>query len=234
MGVLACAGIAKAVLRPALQLAQQQVQRKHSSGHLAEIGLAIQEYHDRYDKFPPAYTVDAGGCKLHSWRVLILPYLEQQTLYEQIDLTKPWDDPVNRRFESQMPDIYNVYAPGPTATSYLVVVGPETAFPESSSTRLATLVNKDGSFNTIAVVEVSGSTVPWMQPVDLEFSKMSFGVNTAPGNSISSDDPAGAHVVMCDGGVCWLSSKTPSEDVRALLTAAGGVHVADPLTVQPH
>jgi hypothetical protein len=48
-----------------------------------------------YGSFPPAYTVDSNGRMLHSWRTLLLPYLEQEHLYRQIDLSKPWYDPAN-------------------------------------------------------------------------------------------------------------------------------------------
>ncbi|MEL7264459.1 MAG: DUF1559 domain-containing protein [Planctomycetota bacterium] len=65
------------------------------SNNVKQIGLGLANYHASWNSFPPAYTVDANGNRLHSWRTLILPYVEQQPLYDRIDLTKPWDDPAH-------------------------------------------------------------------------------------------------------------------------------------------
>ena len=66
------------------------------ANNLKQIALALRNYESVYHALPPAYTVDAEGKPLHSWRTLILPYLEQQALYDKIDLSKPWDDPANK------------------------------------------------------------------------------------------------------------------------------------------
>src|SRR4051812_10595310 len=75
-------------------------------GHLKEIGIALHNYHADYGVFPPAYVADASGRPLHSWRVLILPYLEQKPLYNRYNFSEPWDGPNNRRLASQMPGVY--------------------------------------------------------------------------------------------------------------------------------
>ena len=77
-----------AVPRPAARRAQ-------CTNNLKQIGLALHEYVQEYDALPPAFTVDAQGRPLHSWRTLILPFLEQEALYKTIDLSKPWNDPAN-------------------------------------------------------------------------------------------------------------------------------------------
>jgi hypothetical protein len=71
-----------------------------------QIGLALHNYADAYGSYPPAYTVDAAGKPLHSWRTLILPYLDQQPLYNQIELSKPWDDPTNSEILKTPLDAY--------------------------------------------------------------------------------------------------------------------------------
>src|SRR5918997_1599426 len=65
--------------------------------NLKQIVLALHNYEQAHKALPPAYTVDATGRPLHSWRTLILPYLEQEPLYRAIDLSKPWNDPANAR-----------------------------------------------------------------------------------------------------------------------------------------
>ena len=59
--------------------------------NIRNITLALLNYADTHKAFPPAYTVDANGNRLHSWRTLLLPYLDQQSLYESIDFSKPWN-----------------------------------------------------------------------------------------------------------------------------------------------
>ncbi len=79
-----------------------------------------------YNSFPPAYTVDESGQRLHSWRTLILPFLEQDALYDSIDLSKPWDDPANRMAANTVIPAYACpsSASDPGMTNYVAVVDP--------------------------------------------------------------------------------------------------------------
>ena len=74
--------------------------------NLKQIGLAMHNYHARHKTFPPAYTVDKDGKPLLSWRVLILPYLEQDALYKEFHLDEPWDSEHNRALIDRMPTTY--------------------------------------------------------------------------------------------------------------------------------
>ena len=74
--------------------------------NMKQIGLAVQSYESVHGHFPPAYTTDDQGNPLHSWRVLILPYLEEEELYDSIDLTKPWYHPDNLALANRMPWVY--------------------------------------------------------------------------------------------------------------------------------
>ena len=96
--MLACIGILVGLLLPAVQAAREAARRMQCSNNMKQIALAMHNYEAVYKAFPPAYTTDANGQPLHSWRTLLLPYMEQQALYSQIDLNKPWDDPVNLPF----------------------------------------------------------------------------------------------------------------------------------------
>ena len=86
-----------ALLLPASRGSREAARRMQCSNHLKQIALALQNYADTYGCLPPAHTVDAEGKPLHSWRTLILPFMEQKELYDQIDLSKPWDDPANEK-----------------------------------------------------------------------------------------------------------------------------------------
>lgn len=87
--------LAIALFLPAVRYTQPAAYRMQCSNNLKRIALALHTYESVYKSFPPAYTVDAMGKPLHSWRTLLLPYLEFSHLYDAIDFAKPWNDPAN-------------------------------------------------------------------------------------------------------------------------------------------
>jgi RNA polymerase sigma factor (sigma-70 family) len=82
-------------------------QRIKSMNNLRQIMLAIHNYHDANNRLP-ADVRDKDGKPLLSWRVLILPYLEQDNLYQQFHLDEPWDSEHNLKLLRQMPAVYRV------------------------------------------------------------------------------------------------------------------------------
>lgn len=74
--------------------------------NLRRVYQAFAEYADANGTYPPAFTVDAEGRKLHSWRVLLLPYLDEEALFAQIRLDEPWDSDWNSQFHSQTPNVF--------------------------------------------------------------------------------------------------------------------------------
>lgn len=77
--------------------AELQVCRSESLTHLRQIGLALHSFHATFNRFPPAIVVGPDGKPWHSWRVLLLPYLDERALYEEYKWDEPWDGPNNRR-----------------------------------------------------------------------------------------------------------------------------------------
>ena len=197
---------------------REHSRRSQCKNNLKQIGLALHNYHDQWGTFPPAYTVDATGRRLHSWRVLLLPFLEQEALYRQIDLTKAWDDPVNSEVRLLLLDVYR--CPGDTSpanhTSYQVVNGPGFVFFEDQATRMRDI--KDGISNTLLVLEIVGTnSCEWMDPRDTN--------ELALLNSLSAGNASharGRNAVFCDGAVRFLSDEIPFSTVRALLTIDAG------------
>ncbi len=98
--VIAIIGMLVALLLPSVPTAREAARRMQCANNMKQILIGLQNYHDTYNAFPPAYTVDEDGKPLHSWRVLILPFIEQQALYEQIRLDEPWDSEHNRQFHA--------------------------------------------------------------------------------------------------------------------------------------
>ncbi|MBB3204289.1 prepilin-type processing-associated H-X9-DG protein [Rhodopirellula rubra] len=208
-----CAGL----LLPAVQAAREAARRMSCSNNIKQIGLAMHNYHMAYDSLPPAYTVDANGKPLHSWRTLLLPYLEQQALYNEIDLTRPWDDPVNREISETVVPTYNCPSTGEASnlTTYVAVVDPTGIFTGSNPISFQDIT--DGLSNTLMVMETSpDSAVPWMSPQDADANEF---VNAA---NASHAHPGGAHVLMGDGAVQFFTDSTDITVRKELINRSDG------------
>ena len=220
-------GILIALLLPAVNGAREAARRMQCSNHMKQIGLALYNYHDAYKSLPPAYTTDEDGNPLHSWRVLILPYLEQQYLYDQIRLDEPWDSEYNSQFHTRMPGVYRCTS---TATengmaTYSVVVGEETVFHGDTTYTIGDI--EDGNFNTIFLVERK-TPVCWMDPFqEITFEEACKGVNVSE-DGIGSPHPGGVNVCIFDGSVSFISDTIHPDTLRALFTRAGGESIPIP------
>ncbi len=199
--------------------------------NLKQVVLALLNYEHHYGRFPPAYIADANGRPMHSWRVLILPYLGHQDVYDKYRFDEPWDGPNNRRLLSVVIPEYECPAQPnrpPSMTSYVAVVGPNTIWPGTASTKLTDI--RDGTSNTAIVVEIVDSGIHWMEPRDLDMATMAMSINPTEGMGVSSNHRAdswsrrllGAHVGMADDSIRFLTPDTPEEELRAMLTIAGG------------
>jgi hypothetical protein len=192
-----------------VRFAAQQAQ---SQNHLKIIGLAMHNYHDTYKTLPAAaiYSKDGQNRPLLSWRVAILPFIEQAGLYNQFKLDEPWDSPHNLRLLSQMPPEYASPrgAAPPGHTHYLVFTGPKTPFDSPRGRRLTEFL--DGTANTILVVEADDS-VPWTKPADLEI---------APGRPLPRLGGLfgnGFNALVADGSVHFLDPRRVNEPILRLL-----------------
>lgn len=172
--VTVMAPVAVGLLLPAVQQARDAARRTQTQNNLFNIILACHNYHDSMGRFPAAYSQSDDKQPLLSWRVHILPFIEQQNLYDQFKLDEPWDSPHNLALLERMPEIYrgtNSQAP-PGYTVYLGVTGKDAPFGMPSRTGQASAASGyrfadfvDGSSNTIMGLEVSDElAVPWTKP----------------------------------------------------------------------
>jgi hypothetical protein len=212
---------------PVLRLAGVSVQKMSCQANIERIAQALRQYEIDHGTLPPAFIPDAAGKPMHSWRVLILPQLGEHGLHARYRFDEPWDGPANSQLLKQMPEVYGCPAdPDARAkgeTSYMVLVGPRTLFP--GSTPVATRQVRDDHALTILVAEVPVAGTAWMQPKDLDATRMKFGVNGAMTGEIGSFHPRGAYAVMLDGTARFLSELLADEYVRAMSTANGGEDV---------
>lgn len=223
LGVVVCGGFGLvALLLPAVESAKGASQRMQCSNNLKQIALAMHNYHEMYKALPPAYTVDEEGNKLHSWRTLILPFIEQDALYQQVDLTTAWDSPKNRHLSQVMIPVYccpSEDAANPARTDYMAIVGPGTVFEGPNQISLADVT--DGLSNTMLVVEVAGSSTNWMEPKDLDLATMNMAINSGAGE-MGSNHPGGMQAALADGSVHFLAQTIDLSVLRALITRNDG------------
>jgi hypothetical protein len=194
-----------------------------SESSLNQLQFAMFCYHDKYGCLPPAYVADPSGKPMHSWRVLLLPQIEQHELYQQYDFSEPWNGPNNRKLADQMPSIFHCRSEpeSTTYTNFVVIRGPDTAFPGAESTTFDQFT--DGLGETILIAEIADSAICWLEPRDLDVGEMSFSANDEQRPSISSSRGRGPFVGFASGiSGYWVSPSLAPEDLTALTTIAGG------------
>ncbi len=192
------------VLMPAVQAWDEATFRSRCQDNLQRIVLAMLIYERRHGTLPPAYTVDASGEPLHSWRVLLLPYLGEGQLFDKLRLDEPWDSQHNRQFHDAAPAIYRCPSTAllPGQTSYSVIVGENSAFPAGQGMSL-----DDLQMNRILVVERE-KPIGWMEPAsELTRSIAILGINRrdAEQDGIGSPHVGGVQVGMRDGSSRFIS-----------------------------
>lgn len=230
LGVLIiCAGVIAvpvALLIPATQQAREAARRSQCKNNLKQIGLALHNYHEQWGSLPPAYIADENGKPMHSWRVLILPQLDQGALYNEYNFSEPWDGPNNSRLLSRMPPIFSCRshpgAAGNTTTAYAAVFGETCAFRGAEPVSFQDIT--DGTSNTMLVGEASHAAIPWMKPDDVDV-KLHATIGDKQG--FSSDHTGGINVLMADGAVRFISQSINPQTLQALFTRAGNEKVGD-------
>jgi hypothetical protein len=217
-------------LIPAIDRAREEAARTQSQNNLKQMALAMRNYHDTYMHLPPAGGEQPGlGMPLPpgqrpkmSWRMGILPYIEQDFLSRQYNPNEEWDGPNNKRLLNQMPKIYQL--PGdetapPGHTYYQVFVGPQAGFENPQGTRFMDVT--DGLSNTLMIVEAE-TAVPWTKPEDLTFNP------NGPLPRMSKHFRSGFNVVFMDGSVRLMPHNVPETTLRAMITRNGGEMVIPP------
>jgi hypothetical protein len=198
--------------------------RNKTVNQLKQLGIAFLNHHDTFKRFPPAAIMSKDGQPLLSWRVKILPFVEQGDLYQEFHLDEAWDSPHNKELIAKMPDIF--YCPGSNAgaegrTVYQVPRGQATAFPGPEGTQIKTI--SDGLSKTISIVETDDEhAVIWTRPDDWKLDP------EQPGTGLGGHFPLNFHVGMLDGSVHALPNSIDARTLRALFTSHGGEAVSLP------
>ena len=211
--------------------------RLRAQNNLKMLALALLNYESAHRRLPPAVIFGPDGRPWHSWRVLILPYIEQNRLYEQYDFSQPWDSPKNRPIADTVIDVFRDPArPGDDAfTDYALLVGKSAMFDAEGvsmkspddfpaclsrgGTKISQVI--DGLSNTLLVATVApGRRIPWTSPEDIAVKDGFPGIGTPDG--IAALHPAGDEkvtiVAFGDGSVRPLPESLDDETGAALVS----------------
>jgi Protein of unknown function (DUF1559)/Domain of unknown function (DUF4190) len=203
------------LLVPAVQKVREAATSMKTSNNLKEIGIAMHNYEANYGTLPPAAITDKDGKPLLSWRVALLPYLEQDNLYKQFKLDEPWDSSNNKPLLAQMPKVYDHPAArtvGSGDTFFQVFTGSQTAFPPGRGLKLTEIT--DGLSNTVLVAEAA-TGVPWTKPEDLAV------VPGQPLPPLGGHLPQGYNLLFADASVRRVPKNFSEQTLRKLITPNG-------------
>jgi hypothetical protein len=208
-----CTGDARGRFRTA-------VNRTNASNHLKHIVHALHDYESEHGGLPPAATCDADGKPLLSWRVAILPYLDEGQLHKRFQLDEAWDGPNNRQLLARMPQVYDL--PGinknhDIRTYFRVYVGGGAAFNVIPAPGPCLCEFADGTGQTLLVVAAEDA-VEWTKPDELTYDPK----RPPPRPGYHFGDHQHALVSFADGTIRELSCETDEVTLHALITRSGG------------
>ncbi|MBU4272043.1 MAG: DUF1559 domain-containing protein [Planctomycetes bacterium] len=265
--VITIIGVLVALLLPAVQAAREAARRVSCFNNLRQIGLGLHGYHEVCGCFPPGgiehrsminpktgKPYGADGRQL-AWSAFLLPYIEQQSLHDQIDFSKAFDSAENARAAAVVVSTYicptvarsSCLTSGRGATDYGGIYGERIRFPggparQNNPPKGAMLYGraisvsdiKDGTSNTLIVSEDSAwADGQWINGLNIfdQAYAINFPPDPAKGiypeNEIRSQHPNGANGAFCDGSVRFLSETMQLQTLAAICTRAGGEVVGD-------
>ncbi|MFM7112171.1 MAG: DUF1559 domain-containing protein [Planctomycetota bacterium] len=218
------AGIAVGMFLPAVQKVRDAASRTASMNNMKMLGLALHNYEASMGRFPPAVVTDKDGKPLYSWRVLILPYIEQDAVFRAWKMDEPWDGPNNRRLSKMVIKTFcEPSEPPSNRTRYRVFHGNGALFETSTvGAKKGTRINEilDGTSNTIMVVQTRES-VPWAAPDEIAYDPKKplpeFGL------------PGAGHFLAAyaDGSVRSLKTTIKPQWLHQLIQKADGIPLPD-------
>lgn len=214
--------VAIALLLPAVQAAREAARRAQSVNNLKMIGLALHNHHEAKRSLPPGYTTTKDGKPGLSWRVHLLPYLEEQALYQEFHLDEPWDSEHNRKLIERIPAVYVSpnYAGPRGKTNYLGIGGEKGLLGGAKAFRFPDV--SDGTSNTIMAVEANNaSAVEWTKPDPFVPDP------DQPTSGLTGLRPGGFNALFADGSVRFLSENIDAATLKALFTRDGGEVVGE-------
>ena len=211
-------------LSPAIGQARKASLRAQSITNLKRIALAMLNYESAHGHYPPSVLYDKKTGTPYSWRVAILPYMEQNEIFKRYRFNEPWDSEHNKQVLEYRPiPLLSPTDPTSTNAAYFGLVSPETLFTGKDGTKNRAIT--DGTSNTLLVVEAK-QDIPWTKPEDIPYA------HDGPLPKLGGFFPGGFHAAFADGYVRFLSAKLKPETLRHLIEKADG-HVVNRAELKP-
>jgi hypothetical protein len=207
---------------------------------LERIGEALQNYREIEGCFPPASIVDATGRPMHSWRVLLVPYLESNWFFDRYNLDEPWDGPNNKQLTRafyepsrgsarDITEVRRCYqcpsaldSPSSFCTDYAILVDLTEPPADITARSLRADAAKGWKARThagaeLVIVEIHNSGIHWMAPRDLSVHEMGVLINDS--NEPSTAKPCVGHslLVLANGTSQFLDEEATRERIRVIL-----------------
>ncbi len=208
---------------PGMAQARIAANRTRSMNNLKQLALAVHNYHDTYGHLPANIVDKNTGKPLLSWRVAILPYLEEDQLYKLFKQDEPWDSENNIKLAKRLVKVYALGdqlkrdSQGNCLTPYQAFTGKDTLFEEGKKLKFQDVL--DGMSNTILFVEGKNQVV-WSKPDDIPFD--SEKVIPAPNTLVGGLFPGGFNAAFSDGSVRFLNATIDPKVLKAMITRGGG------------
>ncbi len=215
---VAVMGILVALLLPAVQAAREAARRNASLNNMKQLMLGLLNFENLHKTFPAHAIYSSDGKPVLSWRVAILPYLEENELYKQFHLDEPWDSEHNRELIARMPEVFRNPSQDLPAgkTTYLGVVGEECVFDGTNKGAKMRSIT-DGTSNTIMLVEANKElATDWTKPDDWKFDPKN------PKVGLGKAHPGGWIAAFVDGHIQFVAEAIDTNTLKALFTRAGG------------
>lgn len=236
----ATAAVGVALLLPAVQSAREAARRAQSTNHLKQLALSLHNYHDAYKSFPAGSYPNEKlkPDERFGWLARVLPFVEQQALYQKLDFEESWDDSANEKAVATRIPIY--LNPGYTArnsdiaeTHYVGMAGvgadaprlPVTharagIFGDNRKTRIRDII--DGTSNTIMISEASDKFGSWAQGGNAAYRPITKKPYINGPDGIGGPFRGGCNTAFGDGSVRFMSENVDPSVLEALSTMAGG------------
>lgn len=193
--------------------------------NLKQIGLAIHNYHEDHGVFPPAYLSGPSGEPAHTWRVLLLPYIDEQETYDLYRLSEPWNSPHNATLQDRMPEAYRCPShldrrTADFSTDYVAVIAEHSVLAAEIPVSPDDIAHRKKG--TIFVTESGNRQINWMSPDDITRLELAAALQQKQGKH-----RGGNNALMADGTVKYLPPELPQDSLESLINFRGELPTID-------